>query len=63
MRTPLSHRSKASEDDRLASARVQSILQSRRYLEADEDVEFLDRAEVGALLLALQPYTQAGARL
>jgi uncharacterized protein (TIGR00730 family) len=53
MRTPLSHRHQAPEDHRSASARVQSILQSRSYLEADEDVEFLDRAEVRGLRLQL----------
>lgn len=53
-RVPLpSDRPKPAEDDRSAPARVRSILQSRSYLEADEDVEFLDRAEVRGLRLQL----------
>lgn len=37
---------------------VETILQSRSYLEADQDVEFLDRAEVRGLRLQLD-YTKA----
>lgn len=39
-------------------ARVRSILLSRSYLEADQDVQFLDRAEVRGLRLQLD-YTKA----
>ncbi len=46
-------RPKAAEDNHSAPDRVRAILKSPSYLEADQDVEFLDRSEVRGLRLQL----------
>ena len=53
-REPLPHHHpKPAEDDRSPPARVQAILKSQSYLEADQDVEFLDRPQVRGLRLQI----------
>ncbi len=47
------HRPKPAEEDLAAPARVQAILESRSYREADQDVDFLNRGEVRGLRLQL----------
>ena len=46
-------RPKPAEEDRAAPARVQAILESESYRQADQDVEFLNRDEVRGLRLQL----------
>ncbi|HYL56051.1 MAG TPA: LOG family protein [Gemmatimonadales bacterium] len=47
------HRPKPAEEDATAPRRVQAILESPSYREADRDVEFLNRDEVRGLRLQL----------
>jgi len=47
------HRPKPAEEDLAAPARVQAILESQSYRQADQDVDFLNRGEVRGLRLQL----------
>jgi uncharacterized protein (TIGR00730 family) len=53
-RKPLpSHRPKPSEEDPAAAERIQTIMRSRAYREADEDIDFLQRPETRGVRLQL----------